>query len=185
MGCDIHFFAETRKPDGTWEAVKDTCYLCEASGESDYELRCAGCGRSEYFSETDEDIQKDHIEGKCLYGPGRLQLVPGPCNMCQGTKICIKRMYRGRDYNLFGVLANVRGSPDPNFTEANRGIPADASPEYMAYFDADMHSPTWYTLTELLKRNWADYLGFDVTVATMRELADNTDDVRAVFCFDN
>jgi hypothetical protein len=58
--------------------------------------------------------------------------------------------YRGRNYELFGVLAGVR-SEAVKFIPP-KGVPLDASKECQADFkrwDSDAHTPSWLTLGEI------------------------------------
>lgn len=58
--------------------------------------------------------------------------------------------YNGRDYDLFGLLAGVRGEED-EFTEV-RGLRTDLPGEIQAEWDRyedSYFSPTWYTCKEL------------------------------------
>lgn len=108
------------------------------------------------------------------------------------------RFYSGRNYFLFGVLAGVRYDC-PNPIAADRGIPADLSPELLAEkkaWDGDGHSHSWASLTELINADWNYYnnltddglqylMQFTRTIEKMKTLSNNTDDVRCVFWFDN
>lgn len=73
--------------------------------------------------------------------------------------------FSGRNYALFGFLANVRNYsavvpfdqtevPTEKYHSTGRGIPNDLSDGVKAqftYWDADAHSYGWFTLTELLE----------------------------------
>ena len=78
--------------------------------------------------------------------------------------------YKGRNYELFSVLANVRNdNPEYNIFDRMmryemrdsllpialpRGVPDDASKEWRKYvsaWGADLHSTSYFTLTELLQ----------------------------------
>lgn len=76
------------------------------------------------------------------------------------------RIYRGRNYDLFGILANVRngrgfagivtGKP---FTPISmpKGLPGDVSDEVRSesdYWEGDGHSHSWLTLAELEAYDW-------------------------------
>lgn len=64
--------------------------------------------------------------------------------------------FGGRNYTLFGILADVRGSSWPPISEP-RGIPEDASLEYLsvAYpWKLDGHSHSWLTVAEIDAYNW-------------------------------
>jgi hypothetical protein len=191
MGCDIHMYSEQRTPDGKWEAMLHDCDHCDGTGDAQEKRVCQGCGRDyEAWDGNFETIalEDHHASGKCLYGLGSLLLKPTVCRRCKGTKMSPADIYGSRNYRLFGVLAGVRGAEDPNFTRPNRGVPDNASAEYHRQAEGeDWHSHTWYTLTELLERNWDDFSEFKEVVNTLKErLGDgDTDDIRIVFFFDN
>jgi hypothetical protein len=63
-----------------------------------------------------------------------------------------KDLYVGRNYALFSFLAGIRGDWDPPIPP--RGIPEDASTkvkERWKQWDGDGHTPSYLTLSELLK----------------------------------
>lgn len=121
-------------------------------------------------------------------------------------------IYKGRNYDMFAVLADVRNGVGfaGRYTgsgfkpiAAPRGAPEDASSEVKAYTDsweADGHSHSYFTLAELLAYDWdqtTTYITGDK--ATCRQACDdfieNTipelmklggyENVRIVFFFDN
>ena len=58
--------------------------------------------------------------------------------------------YNGRNYDLFSMLADVRGSATP--IAEPRGIPQDASDEVRREYESVedwVHTPSWLTLAEL------------------------------------
>lgn len=65
-----------------------------------------------------------------------------------------------RSYGKFAILANVRNEGLYDLTPldgADRGVPPDASSgitELIENWGCDLHSPTWYTLHELMIYNW-------------------------------
>jgi hypothetical protein len=92
--------------------------------------------------------------------------------------------YDDRDYHVFGVLAGVRRDGPP--IAEPRGLPGDACPQIRKEIEGDLdyHSTSWLTLAEMRAR--ADDLppGFLAALDDM-ERAAGTDDVRAIFAFDN
>lgn len=84
--------------------------------------------------------------------------------------------WSGRNYRLFGTLANVRngwGFAGHRYGETiepltdERGVPEDASEEYLeqvAAWEGDGHSHTWMTLAELLEYDWNQTVYEDVYV---------------------
>jgi hypothetical protein len=131
MGCDIHAWVETRKSDGSWTMVKERIFP------------------TPYWKEGDE-VRDETFEDGSTYYRGPMTEDP----------------YSFRNYNLFAILADVRngrgfaGIPtgtgfDP--IASPRGIPEDASPEYLHEvneWDGDGHSHSWFTLTELQAYPW-------------------------------
>jgi hypothetical protein len=96
--------------------------------------------------------------------------------------------YNGRNYSLFSKLANVRSYGGGDAITEPRGVPDDASDAYLYIVEqwkGDGHSHSYFTLTELLEYDWSDYSLFRDTLERMKELDENTDNVRAVFFFDN
>lgn len=102
----------------------------------------------------------------------------------------ITQAYVSRWYDLFARLANVRnyGVRVESISDP-RGLPGDTSETVLAEYEswgADAHSASYYTLTELLAQDWSDYGGeWQGALARMRGVDANTDNVRAVFWFDN
>jgi hypothetical protein len=68
-------------------------------------------------------------------------------------KMDIEPIYRGRDYSLFSILANVRNWDENNqFISEPRGLPEDVSKQTKAAsdrWDSDGHSHSYFTLKEL------------------------------------
>jgi hypothetical protein len=65
------------------------------------------------------------------------------------------RIYRGRNYALFGILAGVRWESPEQFEV--KGFPKDASPEVTKEYEAwgpDGHTHSWLTLKELKEFDW-------------------------------
>lgn len=70
------------------------------------------------------------------------------------------RFYRDRNYDLFGMLANVRNGvwgDGFNPIAAPKGLPCDVSPEVKREYSdwgEDGHSHSWLTLAELKAYDW-------------------------------
>lgn len=107
--------------------------------------------------------------------------------------------YTGRNYDLFGKLANVRTRGNITPIDDPRGLPPNVSAEVgydLSEDDADLHSHSWFTLYELMaadtsdmEENWG-HSRFDMTIDLMKTVADtkcggNPYRVRIVFAFDN
>lgn len=71
-------------------------------------------------------------------------------------------IYDHRNYDLFGVLAGVRGSAGNNQIDSPRGLPEDVTDfvrEHYEYWGMDAHSCSYLTLRELIefdKYDWDD-----------------------------
>ncbi len=81
-----------------------------------------------------------------------------------------KRLYDGRNYRLFSVLADVRNWYDTPYEilpilEENRGLPKDIDPELFEktndFILGECHSCSWLTLKELLDYPWDIKLKFE------------------------
>jgi len=103
----------------------------------------------------------------------------------------------GRNYQLFSILAGVRGSYRP--ISEPRGLPEDKREEcsdafkaWLAEWGGDAHDASWVTLREL--KDYLNAVGtcgdcglFELAAYMQREVAERyTDkDVRLCFFFDN
>ena len=103
-----------------------------------------------------------------------------------------ERVYRSRNYDLFGMLAGVRRR-DVQIYEA-RGIPPDASTEVAKAFDErGDHTPSWLTFHELLQIHYSGMCTrFEKwiwdTLDPKHEVCGErycVEDLRIVFWFDN
>lgn len=66
-------------------------------------------------------------------------------------------VFPGRNYSLFGFLANVRNYSHVPALDRPRGIPDDLSADLHAKWldDDGCHGTTWFTVAELLAVNYA------------------------------
>ena len=111
------------------------------------------------------------------------------------------QIYRGRDYRLFGILANVRYQPEAPYypLSVDKGIPNDVSStlatEYEAWGD-HAHSPGHLTLEELQNADVRHRLLGDRPLQHLLDAINNVaslthglprlpSDIRVVFWFDN
>jgi hypothetical protein len=186
MGCDIHFYVEIKNAQGVWALAPGQLVPCERCGGTQLDPEHKHCGNcKKKLSEHEPDT------GKCWFDFTKLDLVPDPCNYeCLGGNQLTDSYYPGgRNYELFGILSGVRTDAVPGFTQENRGMPADPSPELAkASLEPDWHSHTWYTLDELSAHDWDqhEYISeFQAALEKMRKLAEQYEDVRAVFWYDN
>jgi|SRR5882672_1565310 len=99
------------------------------------------------------------------------------------------RLYNGRNYALFGVLAGVRDRSQLLISRP-RGLPKDISLEVRKRSDdygSDGHSHSWLTLAELLAYDWSEcerIEGWRQALSKLQKLGD-PNAVRIVFFFDN
>lgn len=118
--------------------------------------------------------------------------------------------YRGRNYYLFAVLADVRNGWDIKPIDEPRGIPTDLSERVQTIIDAwkgDGHSHSYFTLKELLDVDWEKYhyieeeedgppyiinkkkvnylSDFMETIDKLKKLDSDPNNIRIVFFFDN
>jgi hypothetical protein len=109
--------------------------------------------------------------------------------------------YSTRDYDLFGILADVRnGSGHPPISES-KGLPTDVSPSLRAAYKAEgeyLHSASYLTLAEIVRYNWNRSWEYeDLTrrelvgeewfcfLAALDQIDDDPKNVRIVFWFDS
>lgn len=116
MGCDIHFYVETKVGD-VWKTA------------------------DKWTVDKYDDDGALHVDYK-------------------------ERLYEGRSYNLFAILADVRNGrgfagikTGEGFVpiDCPRGIPSDSCVEYVALakrWGADGHSHSYFTLAEILQYDW-------------------------------
>jgi hypothetical protein len=113
------------------------------------------------------------------------------------------RIYAGRNYFLFGILAKVRWYECPKPISNPKGFPDNACEEVKLEYSgwgSDAHSASYFTLTELLNYDWSfwdeydldhgikgssELVDFRYTMERMKKISDNPDNVRIVFWFDN
>ena len=68
-----------------------------------------------------------------------------------------KRFYRGRNYDLFALLADVRNYHDIEPISPLKGLPNDISEnvkQICDYWNSDAHSHSFFTLKDLLAFDW-------------------------------
>jgi len=166
MGCDIHVYMEkwtnSNKYDGPRDLSEDRDdKLNELLEDKPTKYRWVSADKWEYDGELGYNVGWE------------------------------SRYYDSRNYQLFSILADVRGNYSPIVEP--RGIPEDASYGYKYMcdqWDGDAHSHSYYTLTELLNVDWTEYddcylEGFLKSIERMKEIDRDTDNVRMCFFFDN
>lgn len=98
-------------------------------------------------------------------------------------------IYKGRNYELFGILAGVRGNSTP--ISYPKGLPVDVSYEVMQGHDLwgwGNHSASWLTFDEIWSSRFDyDNHSLDIIALDMLSISRETraEDVRIVFWFDS
>ena len=95
-------------------------------------------------------------------------------------------VYRGRNYELFGALAGVRGATHRQLPV--RGLPVDVSPIVAACTTVEDHYrghgfASILELRQLFGREFSDFV-FEAVVECMDQYTKDGAEVRAVFWFD-
>jgi hypothetical protein len=162
MGCDIHFYTERYTTDSNYEGPKDL------SEERETKLNVV--------------LEDNNLEPKWVSAD---KWTKGKYDEGEWEA---DELYGDRNYHLFGVLADVRGSGD--CISEPRGIPDDISSGYkyiIDRWDGDGHSHSYFTLSELLEVDWEKYDAeyFTETIEKMKLIDPDPDNVRCVFFFDN
>lgn len=116
------------------------------------------------------------------------------CEWCEK----VSEVTSDRNYDLFGLLAGVRGDIDIEEISPPKGIPEDASHGYLhkvEYWDGDCHSHSYFTLKELKESLSGNERllqePIDRLEKAKKEIIDEWDlklgdeDIRMVFFFDN
>lgn len=187
MGCDIHCYVERLNHLDVWEPVYGVLTPCgECDGSTRVNPHCDAC-------KADVDSH-DEVTQRCFVNLSTFRFADEPCPRC--TKDWAppgkeerwdSTPYHGRNYELFGVLADVRGRPDDDFTQAERGIPDDASENYRNVAgEPDWHSHTYYTLKELKKFPWKKkFPHFAEAVEKLETMEPDPERIRLLMFFDN
>lgn len=98
-------------------------------------------------------------------------------------------IYDCRNYELFGILAGVRGSSEP--ISYIKGLPSDVTDDVKSLYDSwegGAHSASWLTFNEIYNSRFyyenasLQHISFDMRRAKREAQAE---DVRIVFWFDS
>lgn len=131
MGCDIHFFVEYKAGNKKWEADEDHQVYYEVyEGEIEYDI-------GGYVG----DLGTEYKE---------VTLNNGKVVKQHDWKLDSDKPGVGRDYMLFGFLADVRSSWGSAIYKP-RGVPEDASPEIQMEYErwrGDAHSASYLSIDE-------------------------------------
>ncbi len=164
MGCDIHFYTERFTSSNDYEGPRDI----SKDRNNKIEEIVDGKPSTERWVSADKWVKEDDNSWGVDWND---------------------HYYVGRNYGLFSILADVRGSEVP--IDSPRGIPSDASSGYKymcEQWDGDAHSHSYFTLDELLRVDWSKYdyvSGFLETIEKMKGIDGDTARVRCCFFFDN
>lgn len=94
-----------------------------------------------------------------------------------------------RNYNLFGRLAGVRIREGMIPLSYPRGIPNDASEDYLKEckdWGSDGHSHSFFYLSELVKKEWLSISQeMHELIENLKKEYEDLDNIRIVFFFDN
>jgi hypothetical protein len=165
MGCDIHFFVEHWTSSNNYGGPKDL--------EDD---------RDQKINEVLDEVP---VRFRWI-SADKWQIEDGEWQIDWNDEY-----YGGRNYELFSLLAGVRGDLEP--IKDIRGIPEDASTGYLYKcnkWKGDAHSHSYYTLDELLNVDWSKYKymyidDFIKSLDRMKEIDTDYKKVRCCFFFDN
>lgn len=127
---------------------------------------------TDYIQITGEETRRTQEEYKAMYG-------------------YYESLYISRDYDLFSVLAGVRGDLEP--IDYPIGFPDDCSQDFldvMKSWGSDAHSETHYTLDKLLEyfelpENAERFRYFSELLIQIRKLKKYAEDIRLLIFFDN
>ncbi len=142
MGCDIHFNAERRRADGTWEEVTPARLIAEARaledpGDVPHEVRL----QAALASVALEVAALVALEEASAGGESWLAAYDAHRRLTRWTS--------ERNYQLFGRLAGVR-DPDVEPISEPRGLPEDLSEAVrIAQENESDHSHSWLFVEEL------------------------------------
>jgi hypothetical protein len=167
MGCDIHFYVE-KWSDGTYDGPSS---LLENRDNKITDI----VGGEKSFRWVSADKWTKELDGSWDVDYD-------------------DKYYKGRNYYLFSILADVRNYEDKNMAiQPPRGVPKDVS-DGVSYilkrWEGDYHTPSFYGLHELLNVDWSKYEEewleeFKGTIEKMKLVDSNPLNVRCVFFFDN
>jgi hypothetical protein len=138
MGCDIHIYTEIKK-NNTWDVVK-----VKNSWKT-------------YLQDQLKEAKQDNNEKQIERYIERIN---------DEEDLVVEGIYDGRNYNLFGILADVRNGrgfagirTGDGFIPISepKGLPDDVSEtvqEESDNWEGDGHSHSYFSLTELLDYDW-------------------------------
>lgn len=160
MGCDIHLYVEKRQADGSWAAV---------SGPNPRIANYREWAKS--HRERGENDQADRLEADAaaVESGAKAKSEPdeeGYLSEYDNPAVFEDWLYDGRNYDLFGILANVRNGRGFAGVKTGLGfvpiampkdLPADVSATVKEKSDGwgcDGHSHSFHTVADLLAYDW-------------------------------
>jgi len=164
MGCDIHFYVEKWSDEEVNEGPIDISDVRDRSINEVFTLK-----KDHRWVTADKWIKEDD-------------------DYWTNYRTAF---YRGRNYDLFAKLADVRNSDRIIPLSEPRGVPIDASYAYklmVQEMNGDGHSHSCFTLNELLDSgiDWSEFSNdFLNTIEKMKKVDPDPSKVRCVFFFDN
>ena len=212
MGCDIHMFAERYSTENNrWEKVGNEFIDFYATMTIPVDInKSIGVPLDtskdilEKYLKSEEPIGKvekfifQYLDENLPDKDEKISWVDYITNDRLPNIYCDKP-YSGRNYDLFYVLAGVRGDKLGQIIHPPKGIPDDATQEIREPYEewgSDAHSASYYYLSELLEcdygkmnkseleKNRLDYFFYDV-LNRCKEISDDTNKFRIIFWFDN
>lgn len=145
MGTDIHLEVEVKR-NGVWERLPHLPEACWSCAEYDPETGEYGEPKGFRYPWVKEDEARAlELQGFTRMGEprnGRVQMSKQEsCYSCKGTKVIYPQIYHDRNYDVFGVLADVRNGTGFAGVDTGdgfepisepRGLPVDLSEEVLA-----------------------------------------------------
>lgn len=208
MGADIHMYAEVYdETTNEWVLQKNKFYNW-------YTHKMVSNHLQEYFGLTNKQCIKvidyfysgkksrNQLEWKIIneYLPNSLKEYDdwdGILSLGNLPHLLIDEVYIYRNYQLFGILNDVRSYGDIHIVEDyDRGLPDDITEELhdmYLLFEDDSHSPSYLFLDEIIEsdihknKKLSSGVKFFLKkcVNSLKKLDNNYKNVRVVFWFDN
>lgn len=158
MGTDIHLEVEVKKGD-VWERLPHLPQPCTSCAEWDPVEREYGEPKGFFYPWVDASELESYLErGFSVIQEhqnptsDRVQVSEQrPCWRCNGTKITYEQIYHDRNYDVFGMLADVRNGSGfagvdtgDGFVpiDVPRGLPDDLSAEVLTHIKRLGYTPS-------------------------------------------
>jgi hypothetical protein len=179
MGTDICMIVETKSNEGKWEQVLNPIVKCRCC-EGNSTKHCTFCdpiSQIKYYSKWLNDPEEHSYYMKNEINNWQRILEE------KGSEggFIVEEWYQDRNYNVFGILANVRngkgfagidtGDPWP-YIQNGRLLPDDSCSEVIEYMMECHHSPGWVTLEEIMKYPWESTTRMNRGLVTPEQFAE-------------